>query len=112
MAFSLYIESLKGEISHVFQNRFILEVSGVGYALETPFSSFPFLAKKGESCLVWVSTYVREDQLKLYGFLDFHEKEAFEILIGLSGVGPKVALATLSTLSVDQIALSSHKQRL
>jgi Holliday junction DNA helicase RuvA len=82
----------------------LIEVAGIGYRLAMSTSSLAALPAEGDEVTVWTYLYVREDELSLYGFESVAEKDAFEQLITVSGVGPKVALATLSALSPDDLA--------
>ena len=93
-------------------NLLVLDVQGVGYGVEVPLSVVCQLPQIGEPMSLWVYTYVREDSLKLYGFFTFSDKKAFELLIGLNGVGPKLGLAILSTISVSALknAIATDKK--
>ena len=82
----------------------VIEVGGVGFRLAMSTGSLAALPAEGDEVTIWTHLYVREDELSLYGFESEAEKEAFELLITVSGVGPKVALATLSALSADALA--------
>jgi len=82
----------------------LLEVGGVGYRLAMSTGSLSALPAVGDSVTVHTHLHVREDELSLFGFESDAEKTAFEQLITVSGVGPKVALATLSALSPDALA--------
>ena len=93
------IDYLSGIIRHKESNRIILDVAGVGYGLELPLSVFCQLPELNKECSLWIFTRVREDSFKLYGFLKQEEKNCFSILLNINGVGPKVALAILSTLT-------------
>ena len=91
-----------------------MDVHGVGYLVNVPASTASLLADGKETVLL-VSTYVREDAIVLYGFATEGEKELFDLLNTVSGVGPKLALSVLSTLSPDsfcQAILEGNLQRL
>ena len=77
-------------------NRIVLEVGGVGYDVAVPLSTFYGLGDTGAEIALRVHTHVREDVLALYGFATRVEQDLFERLIGISGIGPKAALAVLS----------------
>lgn len=94
------IEYLRGNVIKRHSKGIVLESSGVGYGLEVPLGALCEITPGQKDVSFWVHTKVREDQLKLFGFTTWEEKEAFEILISLNGVGPKVALAILSTMSL------------
>lgn len=89
------IAKLKGKIEYLKDNYVVMDVAGVGYRV---FVSEYTLGKiAGMDFLdIHVFTYVREDTLHLYGFLELSEKEMFELLISISGIGPKAALGILS----------------
>ncbi|MHA3047938.1 Holliday junction branch migration protein RuvA [Acinetobacter sp. ANC 4641] len=78
----------------------LLNVNGVGYEIDTPLSTFCQL-QKGQKVTLWTHLVVREDAQQLYGFLDTQEKSIFKTLLKVNGVGPKMALGILSTLSVE-----------
>jgi Holliday junction DNA helicase RuvA len=98
------IEWLHGVVVSRVGGCLVLDVNGVGYGLEVPlpvFSDPSFQVQKPAS--FWVHTRVREDALKLYGFLKLEEKQMFEVLLQINGVGPKLALALLSSLDLVQM---------
>ena len=97
------IDRLTGAYIHRDGNRVVIDVQGVGYGVEMPLSSICDLPELGSPITVWVHTYVREDAFRLFGFPSVFDRRAFVILLGLNGVGPKVALAILSTLTVPQM---------
>ncbi|MCX6127854.1 MAG: Holliday junction branch migration protein RuvA [Proteobacteria bacterium] len=99
----MYIERLTGIFSASLPTGIILDVQGVGYGVELPLSTLCQLPKVGQLVSLWILSYVREDSLRLFGFRSYEDRQAFEILLSLSGVGPKVALAILSTLTVGAI---------
>ena len=90
------IASLRGSILEKHPNRIVVDVNGVGYEVFVPLSTFYGLGDAGSAITVRIHTHVREDALLLYGFATLLEQELFERLIGVSGIGPKVALAVLS----------------
>ncbi len=96
------IEKLTGTLTDILPTNIIIDVGGVGYGLEVPLS-FVTKLTKGMNLTVWTHTYLRENMIKLFGFSSYVEKKVFEILLEISGVGPKVALAILSSLSVGAI---------
>ena len=79
----------------------IVEVGGIGYRLIMSTSSLATLPAVGDEVTVHTYLHVREDELTLYGFESEDERELFEALIGVTGVGPKLALAVLSALKPD-----------
>lgn len=105
------IGRLTGRVVECRPDHVILDVSGVGYHLEIPLSTYyPLSETSAVAATLHVHTHVREDALKLYGFASSAEKETFELLIGISGIGPRVALAFLSGIGVDELHRSIHGQ--
>ena len=96
------IATLRGEIAQIEENALILEVGGVGLRVFVP-APVRTRAKVGEILLFYTHLVVREDALTLYGFESQAERELFNILLGVDGVGPKVALSVLSTMTIDSI---------
>jgi Holliday junction DNA helicase RuvA len=90
------IAHLHGTIHEKHPNRIVLDVHGVGYDVFVPLSTFYVLGDPGTTVALRIHTHVREDALTLYGFATLLEQELFERLIGVSGIGPKLALAVLS----------------
>jgi len=97
------IASLRGTILEKHPNRIVIDVNGVGYDVFVPLSTFYGLGDAGSSITVRIHTHVREDALLLYGFATLLEQELFERLIGVSGIGPKVALAVLSGIEPQEL---------
>lgn len=98
------IAFLTGRVVRKSVSHALLDVGGVGYGLSMSTSALSALPAEGDEVTVWTHLYVREDELSLFGFENEAEKGSFEQLITVSGVGPKVALATLSALSPDALA--------
>lgn len=98
------IAFLTGRLAAKTATYALLDVGGVGYRLLMSTASLSALPAEGDDVTVHTYLYVREDELTLFGFESEAEKDAFEKLITVSGVGPKVALATLSALSPDALA--------
>jgi Holliday junction DNA helicase RuvA len=90
------IAHLRGRILEKSPTRVILDVAGVGYEVAVPLSTFYGLGDPGTDVALRVHTHVREDALALYGFSTALELDLFNRLIGISGIGPKLALAVLS----------------
>lgn len=97
------IAHLRGRISEKHPNRVIVDVNGVGYDVFVPLSTFYGLGEAGAETALRIHTHVREDALLLYGFATLLEQELFERLIGVSGIGPKVALAVLSGIEPQEL---------
>lgn len=81
----------------------VIEVGGVGYEVSVPVRALVELPGLGEDAVVHTHLYVREDQMALYGFDAADDRDLFRLLLGVSGVGPKVALAILSTMDADEL---------
>ena len=92
------IAHLRGIILVKQPNAAVVDVGGVGYALTIPVSTFSSLGNVGDEAALQVHTHVREDALALFGFLTTTEKEIFEKLISVNGVGPRLAVTVLSGL--------------
>jgi holliday junction DNA helicase RuvA len=97
------IAHLRGRLSDKQPNRIIVDVNGVGYDVFVPLSTFYGLGESGSDIALRIHTHVREDALLLYGFATHLEQELFERLIGISGIGPKVALAVLSGIEPHEL---------
>jgi Holliday junction DNA helicase RuvA len=97
------IAHLRGRISEKHPNRVIVDVSGVGYDVFVPLSTFYGMGEPGTDIALRIHTHVREDALHLYGFATSLEQELFERLIGVSGIGPKLALAVLSGIEPKEL---------
>lgn len=95
------IAFLNGRVAGKGLGYCLLEVHGVGYRLAMSTGSLASLPAEGDEVVVHTYLHVREDELSLFGFESVEERELFELLITVSGVGPKVALATLSSLRPD-----------
>jgi Holliday junction DNA helicase RuvA len=78
-------------------------VQGVGYAVSIPLSTYERTGKTGESVTLHTYLHVREDILQLYGFSETEERDMFKLLLSVSGIGPRMALAVLSGVSVDSL---------
>jgi Holliday junction DNA helicase RuvA len=92
------IAFITGRVAARTASHSIIEVGGMGYRLIMSTASLAALPAEGDEVTVQTYLHVREDELTLYGFASEEERELFEALIGVSGVGPKVALAVLSAL--------------
>ena len=97
--------SLKGMLTQKFENFLVLDIGGVGFKV---FSSLATLSKvsPGTEIMVYTYTHIREDALDIFGFLTTEELSFFQKLISISGVGPRLALAILSTHSPKDIVFA------
>lgn len=90
------IAFIRGRLLEKYPNRVIVDVNGVGYDVHVPFSTFYGMTDPGSEVSFRVHTHVREDALTLFGFSTTLELQIFERLLGVNGVGPRLALAVLS----------------
>jgi Holliday junction DNA helicase RuvA len=93
------IAHLRGTLLVKHPNVIVVDVGGVGYEVVIPVSAFSSLPEKGQPVELHIHTHVREDALALFGFLTSADKALFEKLITVSGIGPKLAITTLSGLT-------------
>ncbi|MCD1263087.1 Holliday junction branch migration protein RuvA [Shinella sumterensis] len=98
------IGKLKGTIDEIGEDHVVLDVHGVGYVAHCSARTLGKLGSTGEAAVLFIETYVREDQFRLFGFLTALEREWFRLLQSVQGVGSKVALAVLSTLTPGELA--------
>ena len=99
------IALLTGQLAYRSPEQIIIDVAGVGYRLQIPLSTFYALPEEGKVQL-HVHTHVKEDAINLFGFSSTTEKDLFILLISVSGVGPKLAITTLSHIPSEELALA------
>jgi Holliday junction DNA helicase RuvA len=104
------IGRIQGVLTEKNPPQVVVVAHGVGYEIDVPMSTFYHLPRTGENVELLTHLVVREDAHLLYGFLTAGERTAFRQLLKVSGVGPKVALAVLSGLSVDDLAVAIASQ--
>lgn len=97
------ISQICGRLAHKSPEEIIIDCNGVGYGVRVPLSTFYELPDIGAEVVLRVHTHVREDALHLYGFLTGKEKELFGLLIGVSGVGPRLAINVLSGIATHNL---------
>lgn len=97
------IGSIRGKIILKTDKFLIVETGGVGYKMSVSPDVLSKAKKVGEEILLWIHTHVREDALDLYGFLNREELEFFEMLLNVSGIGPRSALAILGIASIETL---------
>ncbi len=97
------IAHLRGTLLVKHPNVIVVDVNGVGYEVVIPVSAFSSLPEKGQPVELHIHTHVREDALALFGFLTAADKTLFEKLITVSGIGPKLAITTLSGLTAPDL---------
>lgn len=98
------IGRLRGRVDGRGDNWALIDVGGVGYMVEGSARMLDALPSDGEAVSLAIETYVREDQLRLFGFLSEQERSWFRLLMGVQGVGARVALAIQSVLSADELS--------
>jgi Holliday junction DNA helicase RuvA len=94
------ISFLRGKITRKLPTYLEIEVNNIGYGIRMPLSAYDQLGAVGEEAHVFTYLYVRENCLDLYGFITIEEKDMFVSLLTVSGIGPRVALALISGLSI------------
>jgi holliday junction DNA helicase RuvA len=97
------IGQLRGRLADKRPSQVLVDVSGVGYLVQVPLSTYAALSELHTEITLLIHTHVREDALALYGFLSSREKHFFELLLSASGVGPSLALKILSGMSVEDL---------
>src|SRR3989339_171607 len=97
------IGSIKGKINFKTEKYIIVDTAGVGYKIKISPDTLSKAKKLGDEISLWIHTHVREDAIDLYGFSDHQELEFFEMLINVSGIGPKGALTILGVASIDTL---------
>jgi holliday junction DNA helicase RuvA len=98
------IGKLKGIVDEISEDHCVIDVGGVGYVAHCSARTLSALSGAGEAATLFIETYVREDMIRLYGFGSALEREWFRLLQNVQGVGAKVALAVLSTLTPAELA--------
>lgn len=96
---------VRGEVAHIAPYLAVIDCGGVGYACRTTQNTLPYL-KRGQQAKLYTYLNVREDAMELYGFYSESELSCFQMLLGVSGVGPKAALAMLSATTPEGLAAS------
>ena len=94
---------LRGTLQYKGAELLVLDVQGVGYELTCPLTTIDKLPSEGEPCELTVKTYVREDQITLFGFSSLEERRLFESLTTVSGIGPRLAVACLSGMDAEAL---------
>lgn len=97
------IASIEGKIELKGEKFLVVRAGGIGYKVFVGAETMRKTPERGEETKLWTHQHVREDTLELYGFLHYAELELFELLISISGIGPKSALGVLAVASVDTL---------
>jgi Holliday junction DNA helicase RuvA len=109
------ISYLKGTLIKRSPNEVIIEVGGVGFGIFVPLSVFYRLPEEGKEVHMYVCTYLQKEQISLYGFLSAEERDLFEVLLTVRGIGPKMALNLLSGMEMEDLKsalIKGDKERL
>jgi Holliday junction DNA helicase RuvA len=98
------IATLRGIVQYRYPDRLIVDVHGVGYDVSMSESALGKVPEVGHEVFLHIHSHVREDAFLLFGFFEFQEKQTFQLLLTVSGVGPKLALAVLSGITPSELA--------
>lgn len=104
------IAHLRGKILSKTPQAVVVEAAGVGYEVTISIPTFTALPAEGNEVSLLIHTHVREDALALFGFMSLTEKRLFEKLLGISGIGPKLAVTVLSGLPPERLIAAIHGQ--
>lgn len=104
------IALLSGKLVHKSPEHIIIDVGGIGYRVVVSLQTFYAIPETGTEVSLHIFTYVREDQIVLFGFLTPEEKSIFKRLIGISGIGPKLAINILSGMPADEFVAAVTKE--
>ncbi|MBC9868051.1 MAG: Holliday junction branch migration protein RuvA, partial [Opitutae bacterium] len=105
------IERVEGVIVERAPTHVVVGVGGIGYGLSISLNTFEQLPDLGSEVSLLTHTYVREDRLQLFGFSDAEEREMFQLLIAVAGIGPNSAQTILSGMSVDELKTAIFEER-
>lgn len=94
------IQYIKGVLTHKSPVMAIIEAMGIGWELKIPISTYEALPALGKECSLLSYLHISQDDIRLYGFATTAERELFQMLTKISGIGPKIAISILSTLSI------------
>jgi Holliday junction DNA helicase RuvA len=97
---------IKGTLAYKHNEYMVVEANGVGYKIYAPLTSIESAGPVGQEVKIYTYLHVREDVMNLYGFMTQEEMGMFELLITVSGIGPKVALSLISTISPSKFGLA------
>ncbi|MBN1680562.1 MAG: Holliday junction branch migration protein RuvA [Anaerolineae bacterium] len=97
------IDILDGQVATIGDGHVVIMIGGIGLRVHVPTTLFDVIDGPGQHITLYTHLVVRDDALTLYGFPDQEERALFDLLVSISGVGPRIALAVLSTLTVEHI---------
>ena len=98
------IASLRGTLQRIEATSIVLDVGGVGYKVAVPVSVLTALPALGETASLHIHFHMRAEEISLYGFLQPDDQKVFELLLSVTGIGPKVALSVLSAMDAESLA--------
>ena len=96
-------ESIKGLVAHITPEYAVIEVCGIGYKIHIPVNLFTTVLQAGMTCQLFTSLVVREDDMKLFGFISRNDRELFELLTSISGIGAKTSLSIIGHITVNDL---------
>ena len=99
------IDYIRGKLADKELTHVAIETAGVGYSVSIPLSTYEKLPEPGKDALIYIHYYVREDDVKLYGFASKADREIFRHLITVNSVGPKVAMGIMSGISIENLVM-------
>lgn len=94
---------IKGELAEIAEDLIVVEANNIGYNIHVPGQVLSYLPERGSEVKIYTYLYIREDAMMLYGFLTRDDLNVFKLLLGVSGIGPKGALAVLSVMTTDDL---------
>lgn len=97
------LDYIRGRVISKSPTRLILEVAGIGYLLHIPLSTFEKIPKCEEEATILTQLFIREDQIKIFGFATGEERDLFQLLLSVNGIGANTAITILSGSTVDDI---------
>ncbi len=100
------ISFIRGELVEVLEDTVVVDHDGIGYNVKVPMSVLSSMPGCGQQIKLFTYMYVREDAINLYGFLSRDDLNIFKMMLGVSGIGPKGALAILSTMTSNELRLA------
>lgn len=100
------ISFIRGELTEVLEDTAVVENNGIGFNIRVPMSVLAELPECGSKVKLFTYLHVKEDAMNLFGFLSRDDLEIFKMMLGVSGIGPKGALAILSTLTANELRLA------
>lgn len=96
-------ESIKGLVSHITPEYAVIDVGGIGYKIYIPVNLFTTILQTGMICQLFTALVVREDDMKLFGFIARKDRELFELLTSISGIGAKTSLSIIGHITVNDL---------